>query len=372
MRDFAGHRLGRRVEAQALEHGVADMPVRRPFGKRDFGDELRLDPALGAGDAPRPAPGLERLGIEQRFVDLDPDQAGVQVLAELRVPAGADVAGVLELARIVIAEQQAADLAARSGPVGEAADHELLARLAFQLQPGLGARRHIGRIGPLEDDAFEVHLPRRFEHACRRGVEALAEAHPVRRFGFDDPAQHRAARQQGKLAQIAAVEERQVEHEVIDSAAARRVDRVLQGVEVRHAGVAHDDDLAVEPGRGDAERLDRRGQRTELGRPVVTAAGDEPGLAVLDPRHQSVAVELGLDDPLSRRRRGHQRRELRRELGGQGRFHALGKIGLAWSGRCGGRRTSRSQSRLALLDKTERLGDDAVRQRRDHVVLGQR
>jgi hypothetical protein len=62
------------------------------------------------------------------------------------------------------------------------------------------------------------------------------------------------------------------------------------------------------------ERLDRRGERLHLAGPVVAAACDQLDLALLDPRHQPIAVELGLDDPVAARRHGDERRELRLEL----------------------------------------------------------
>ena len=69
----------RLVGAQALERRMADVAVGRPLGERDLGDELGLDPALAAGGAPRPAPGLERLGGERRLGDLELRQPRVQV-----------------------------------------------------------------------------------------------------------------------------------------------------------------------------------------------------------------------------------------------------------------------------------------------------
>jgi hypothetical protein len=51
-----------------------------------------------------------------------------------------------------------------------------------------------------------------------------------------------------------------------------------------------------------ASAFDRDGERLQLRGPVVAAARDQLRLAAFDARHQPVAVELGLDDPVARGR----------------------------------------------------------------------
>src|SRR5690349_13751138 len=52
---------------------------------------------------------------------------------------------------------QGPDAGAQSGGRGKAEHHELLAALAFELQPALAASWPVRRIGLLADDAFEPH-----------------------------------------------------------------------------------------------------------------------------------------------------------------------------------------------------------------------
>ena len=165
-------------------------------------------------------PGLTRLGIERRLGDLELRQPRVQVAPGLRVPAGADVAGVAA-ARRPRRDSRAAGCRPRRAALARSVkphDHELLALLALQLQPGLGAAGDVGRVGALGDDAFEAHAaapPR--ASAPASAVEVCAEAHAVAaRCASTSCAQQRAARAQRHLAQVVAVEVRQVEHEVDD------------------------------------------------------------------------------------------------------------------------------------------------------------
>jgi hypothetical protein len=77
----------------------------------------------------------------------------------LDTPAGADGAGIDQLAAVVLADQERAVVAARvPRRVSATADHELLAVEAFDLQPILGPARVIGCRGALGDDPFQVEL----------------------------------------------------------------------------------------------------------------------------------------------------------------------------------------------------------------------
>ena len=112
------------------------------------------------GAAARPAAALGRgAGVERRRLGLDLRPAALAAARRgLRVPAGADVAGV-DAARRSSSWTPSSRLpisAARAAAVGEAADDELLALLALELEPGLGAARDVGRVGALGDHAFEA------------------------------------------------------------------------------------------------------------------------------------------------------------------------------------------------------------------------
>ena len=72
---------------------------------------------------------------------------------------------------------------------------------------------------------------------------------------------------------------------------------ILQGGEGRDAIAPKDRNLAVEIGGLDGQRGQRRGDRSEPGRPIEAGAGQQPNLAALDPGGRAVAVELDLMDP---------------------------------------------------------------------------
>ena len=114
--------------------------VLRPLGERHLGDQLRLDPVCRA---PRAACSANGVVAASRA----PSSCLLQVAQRLRVEAGADVAGVAQPARLVVdAEQQRAEPGARALRVGVAADHELLALRALELDPVGRAARHVGRV----------------------------------------------------------------------------------------------------------------------------------------------------------------------------------------------------------------------------------
>ena len=124
-----------------------------------------------------------------------------------------------------------------------------------------------------------------------------------------------------------ALAERQVEQEIQHPAGRRAVERVLQRIEVRRAGGTEHDDLAVQPAAAQAQRLDRTQQRGQLVRPIVPAAGDQPRHALVDARHQPVAVELDLERPAARgRHAGARRCELRRQPRRQGGLDGVGQL----------------------------------------------
>jgi hypothetical protein len=269
---------------------------------------------------------------------------------------------------LVDTEQQAADLCRPLAAVDIAADHELLPQLALELEPGLAAARNVGRIGPLGDHALQLQLPGRGQDGRRVGLEIRAVAHRLLRLLFKQGLEQSAAIGECRLAQVVAREEREVEDEVDDRVAAARplVERRLQCVELGLAGFAEGHDLAVQPGGLEAHALDALGQRGHAVRPVVAAPRDERHLALLvDAGHEAVAVELDLEEPAALGR--HARREggeLRAYLRGQRRLHRARHRGFA----------SRRALGCGALGprRAQRLGDDAVGQRRDDVVVGRR
>ena len=77
-----------------------------------------------------------------------------QVEQQLGVEAGADLAGKDEVVALEVADEQRTETDARALRIGEAADDQLLARLALHLEPVRRAAMLVGRVAPLGDDAF--------------------------------------------------------------------------------------------------------------------------------------------------------------------------------------------------------------------------
>ena len=113
----------------------------------------RVDPAGAALVCPRHR-GEWRIGA------LDLAEALGELAASGEAEAGAGLAGEDQLAAIVVAEQQRAELPAALVRSHPAADDELLAVEAFHLQPILGPARAVGCPSALGDDAFEAELAR--------------------------------------------------------------------------------------------------------------------------------------------------------------------------------------------------------------------
>ncbi len=196
--------------------------------------------------------------------------------------------------------------AARRAPgaslrVGPAADDELLAAPALQLDPVPRAAGGVGAVGALAHQPFEAALAGGFEQLRRVALQCLAEAQrAVGRRLREQAAEPDAALGEGQAAQVLAVEERQVEDDIADRFGRRAaVEGVLQRVEVGHAARAGDDDLAVDPRRRRAERAQRPGDERQPRRPVLAAAGEAPHRLAVDAGEHAVAVELGLPQPVA-------------------------------------------------------------------------
>ena len=93
---------------------MAHHPVRGEFGEGDLGDQLRLHP-MGA-------PRLGARHLDRRRLRLDPGQPLGQILQRRHAEAGADLAGVAQLAALVDREQQRSQrpaLAVARRPAGD-------------------------------------------------------------------------------------------------------------------------------------------------------------------------------------------------------------------------------------------------------------
>src|SRR4051794_9983257 len=274
------------VVAQAEEARMAQAPRARPLGERDLGDELGLhprDPALA-----------DRRGVgERRVVAGERAHPRAQVAQGLAVEAGADLAGVAQRAAVVVAEQQRAELGARALRSGEAADDELLALLALELQPVARAGGAVRAVGALGDHALPALAARLGEQRLAGPVAVRRQAHAV--LEAQRAAQQALARAQRELADVAAVEPDDVEdveehrHATVAALGKPREAR-LRAVE--------GDDLAVD--REPVARL-RLERGHELGIAAVErqiVAREQPDARARPDRDAADAVELALEDPV--------------------------------------------------------------------------
>src|SRR5690242_8084764 len=99
-----------------------------PLDERHLYHDLRLHPVRAH---PRQASRLR----EWRRRDLQRIELRAQLTQKLRVEAGADFTGEDEVVALVVADEQRAESDASALRVGEAADDELLRRLALHLEP---------------------------------------------------------------------------------------------------------------------------------------------------------------------------------------------------------------------------------------------
>ena len=108
------------------------MPVVRPFGELDLGDELRLDPDdIALSDA-----GHLRNLLERRRLPLERLQLAEEPIDLAVAEPGADIPGIDEVAALVGREHERAERAlAPALPARVAGDHELLLAVALDLQP---------------------------------------------------------------------------------------------------------------------------------------------------------------------------------------------------------------------------------------------
>src|SRR5581483_9110010 len=230
------------------------------------------------------------------------------------IEAGADLARILELAarNVMHAEEQRAEAGARAAGSGVAGDDEILALAAFQLDPRLGAPRHVRRIGELADQSLEAELAGLVEHLVRLAFQVLAQPHAG--IFLQRARQPALALFERQRAQILAGEEGRVEHEEHDLGSAPGFESVLQRLEARATAFVQHHDLAIEPGLVELQRLEAaREVRQALG-PVLAAAREDARVALGEPGEHAIAVVLHLVEPMAGvRRLGDECRELRRD-----------------------------------------------------------
>src|SRR5579875_455069 len=320
------HLGGGLVLPQAEVAGVAQASGARPFGEGELGDERRLDP----GDVAL----ADRVGLaERRALTSQRAQPPAELTERVAVEAGADLARVAQVAMtVVVAEEQRAELGPAAARGGDAADHELLAGLALELQPGAGAGRAIGAVRALGDDALPALGARVGEH--RLALAVAVRAQPDRPARREHVAQQPLARPQRQGPHVQAVQPQQVEHVVEDRD--RTAAAVGEPGEARAPAIERDD-LAVD--RPPRTRLGRQ-RLPDLGEAaaeVEVVAGQHPQAGAVADRHATDSVELALEDPV----------RIAERRAAEDRLHRLRA-----------RRSGRLRRQLALLDRQLQL--DAV------------
>ena len=246
---------GARSSRSPLKDALADQSVRGPAAILDLADQLRLRPAhalLGAGgQRVARACGFARGDlVELRRAAHRDWSAGI---------AGADAAGVVELALVVVAEHQRADRALGGGRGHVAEDDEFLPQHALGLEP----MRRRARGDTADRCASTRCLRARGGRRARTSSARPASRCSLKRIGElggRPPAislQQRLAIEQRRLGEVEAFAIEKVEQEVAEAVAAARAEIRLQQGEARDAGGILDDDLAVEQ-RGAQPELRQR------------------------------------------------------------------------------------------------------------------
>ena len=93
------------------------------------------------------------------------------------VESSADAAGINQLlAAVVIAQQEGTKVGAAAGWLGEAADDELLALRALDLEPVEASARFISRTPAFADDPFKVQMAGLFDDFFAGALDRIAEA----------------------------------------------------------------------------------------------------------------------------------------------------------------------------------------------------
>ncbi|KDS78493.1 hypothetical protein KM22_02777 [Bordetella bronchiseptica KM22] len=235
-----------------------------------------------------------------------------------RAEARPHAARIAQLAALAQAHQQGAQVAARAGRFGIAADDEFLARAALQLQPALRAAGPVRRVQALADQAFQAQpagfVPGRLAFGVVGHRQALRE-HQRRVLGHlpQQVLEPLLPGLQGQGAQVLAIPEGKVErdeHQPFGLA----VQRILQQLEIGHAAFVEHDDLAVEPAAPQLQRAQRARQRRHASLPILVAAADQAHAAGRAGRQDAVAVVLDLVRPARPMRRAvHQRGQLGRQ-----------------------------------------------------------
>ncbi len=345
---LAAHVAGRFVGPHPEIDGLAQQAIARPLGEPDLHYELGLHPVGPLGR-------FERVGkrARARRVPVQPRGHAVEFLL---VESRADAPGPAELAALVVADEQRAEVVATVPRIGPSADDELLLFEELELAPRRAALAAvIHGVAVLDDEAFPAFLARPGQQRTAVVGGDFAQAHSAllgaRRL--DAGLERQAPFGQRPAAQVVGAVAKQVEHHerrrllprrAFDVGGGGQVNAALDVLEAqRRRRPVGRDDLSIEQDRRLEPARDLQqdpGDLRKLRRLVVAVARVERHPRVpprLDVGQCPQPVVLGLVDqpPLNDGRRGHRRQHRphgRRLLmpeghGGDCTYWAIGPLG---------------------------------------------
>src|SRR5262245_32752405 len=236
---------------------MADPAIARPLGEAHLSDQPRLDPMMSA-----PA---RRAAGKRRGRALERPKLRADRLERSLVEPGAHLGDVDQLAPVVEAQMQGSEVRPRALRHGVAADHELLAELALDLQPVARSLGGIRAVALLRDHTLEALLTGGGEKVRAVLEHVVAEVdHASRRH--QEP-QALLARLERQPSQVAAVQPERVEEDgadghlaprPLDVRRAREAHALLEPLETRAPALVEGDDLAVEDEALERQRVQRR------------------------------------------------------------------------------------------------------------------
>ena len=281
---------------------MADPALLGPLGEAHLGDQPGLDPVVAAAAG--------RAGIERRPGARERLQAVPHAAQGGLVEAGADLAGIDEAVTVVDPHVQRAEPPARALRLRPAADDELLAEVALDLQPLARASADVAAVGALGDDALQPLLGGRLVERLAATFHVLAGAdHAARR---QQQREAGLALRQGDVAQVVPVEREGVEEDrahrhrragALDVGRPGEVHAVLQALERRPPPLVERHDLAVEDEAPERQRAQRGDDlRIAPGEHLPGPTVELDALAVAGGQHAH-AVVLDLEEPVRPRER---------------------------------------------------------------------
>ena len=281
------------VFPEAFIGGVTEDAVSGPSSKLDLGHQFGLHPANAASRVPR------QRCRERGGGPLQPFEVGPEVARERCGEAGPDAPYMDETLVLVDAENERTDRLRRNTRGHIARDDEFLALRAFGFLPMHAATGEIGPVAMFRDDPFQAQPTGMPDHGFAVALEMRAVA--------QDPACRRILQQrrqkcfpldERQFRQIVSIEIEKVECIEDHPVRPTRFQVGLQGREAREPGLVFDDEFAIEESRAELQVPEGGGNRLEFRRPVEAFAGEELDVLAVDPRLQTIAVELDLVDPL--------------------------------------------------------------------------